>query len=610
MSVIEKKLKNLPDESGVYIMLDENKSIIYIGKAKSLKNRVRQYFHSKRSFDDKTLAMVTKIADFNYIITHNEADAIALEANLIKKHKPPYNILLKDDKRFPYICVDLREHYPVFKITRQLKKDGCKYFGPFMGGIRASELLEIIGDAFMLKSCKLNITKKSKNHRPCLNYHIGKCVAPCNGEITEKQYRKLVMSACNFLKGNGDEINEILFNKMQKLSDSQQYEAAAAVRDRIAMIKKLKIKRVAALPRSIAADAIAYFGDGEYGVISLLVIREGNIIGAKNFALQSGALFADETLSSFITQYYSHNEPPKEIILGSDVGNEALEFYLSKKFNFKVSVLHAKKGNKKKLADMAVENAKEYLYKYIEDIKYKKELTEGAVKQLSQMLRLKKLPRKIECYDISHISGTDKTASMAVFTGGEKNSALYRRFRINLEGNDDFGSIREVIKRRFDRYTDGDFDESFSVLPDLVIIDGGKGQLSSAAKILEESDIDVEIISIAKKNEEIFTLSSNVPFTLPPSSLALRLVQRIRDEAHRFALSYHKKLREKHIASELDNIKGIGEKKRKALIKMFGSIENIKNADTDSLTKVEGISVGLAKNITEYFGKQQNSRMR
>lgn len=289
MSVIEKKLKNLPDESGVYIMLDENKCIIYIGKAKSLKNRVRQYFHSKRSFNDKTLAMVTKIADFNYIITHNEADAIALEANLIKKHKPPYNILLKDDKRFPYICIDLRKQYPVFKITRRLKKDGCKYFGPFMGGIRAGELLEIIGDAFMLKSCKLNIAKKSKNHRPCLNYHIGKCVAPCKGEITEKEYKKLVLSACNFLKGNDDEINEILFNQMQKLSDSQQYEAAAAVRDRIAMIKKLKIKRVAALPRSIAADAVAYFSDGKYGVISLLVIREGNIVGAKNFALQSGA---------------------------------------------------------------------------------------------------------------------------------------------------------------------------------------------------------------------------------------------------------------------------------------------------------------------------------
>lgn len=347
MSLLEDKLKNLPEESGVYIMRDAYSKVIYIGKAKSLKNRVRQYFHSSRSFNDKTLAMVSRIADFEYIITRSEADAIALEANLIKKHKPPYNILLKDDKRFPYLCVNLKEDYPMFKITRKIKNDGCKYFGPFMGGVRAAELLEIISDAFMIKTCKLNIARKSKNHRPCLNYHIERCVAPCKGDVPAGEYKKLVKAACDFLKGSDKEIKEILTRKMERLSDNEQYEAAAALRDKILMIEKLKVKRVAAMPQKITADALAYHGNGKYGAVSILFIRDGNIEGARNLSINDAALFEEETLSSFISQYYLTNPPPKEIILGSDIGGEALQNYLSARYGFKITITHAKKGAKK-----------------------------------------------------------------------------------------------------------------------------------------------------------------------------------------------------------------------------------------------------------------------
>jgi excinuclease ABC subunit C len=603
--IIAEKLKTLPDSSGVYIMLDKNKRIIYIGKARVLKNRVRQYFHSPVSFNDKTLAMVSDIADFDYIITNSEADALALEANLIKKHKPKYNVLLKDDKRFPYISVNLKEDFPAFRITRRIKKDGARYFGPFMGGIRASELLQILGEAYPLKLCGLNLSKIPKSHRPCLNYHLKKCCAPCSGKVKKEDYKKLAVSACNFLKGDYEDIKKALTSKMLSYSESEQYEAAAAVRDRIKMLEKLDVKKVAAMPKKIDIDVFSYFTDGKYSAVSLLIIREGNMEGAKNFSVSDAGLYPEDTLSSFITQYYSQEAPPPLILTDIEINTAALSEYISDLYKKSVNVVIPLKGKNKKLTDMAHKNAEEYLLKYIENIRYKQQLTEGASALLAEALRLEKIPHRIECYDISHISGTDKTASMVVFLGGEKQPALYRRFKIKtVEGSDDFASVAETVRRRFERYMKGDNDESFGSLPDVVVIDGGLGQLHAAAAEIHNLGLEVEIISLAKKNEEIYTLDSNEPVRLPLSSLAVRLLQRIRDESHRFALNYHRKLREKHISSELENIKGIGESKIRELIKDFGSVENIKKASVEELAKTKGISGALAERIYDYFNNK------
>lgn len=604
MDIIEEKLKSLPDASGVYIMLDSNKKIIYIGKAKVLKNRVRQYFHSPVSFNDKTLAMVKSISDFNYIITNSEADAFALEANLIKKYKPRYNILLKDDKRYPYITVNLKEKFPAFKITRKIKKDGSKYFGPYMGGVRAGELLQIIGDAYPLKLCGLNLHKIPKSHRPCLNYHIGKCCAPCYGSVTKEQYKKHIDAACEFLKGNYKAIKIALTEKMQALSENEQYESAAGIRDKLIMIDKMNVDKVAAMPKKVDIDVFAYHTDGKFGAVSMLVVREGNMSGVKSFAVSDAGLYAGDTLTSFVTQYYTREIPPSEIIVTEKEGIDALADYLSTTYKKNIIVSVPVKGAKKNLADMAVKNAEEYLYKYIEKIKHK-EISESVPAQLAESLGLKILPHKIECYDISHISGTDTAASMVVFIGGEKQSALYRRFKIKtVEGNNDFASMAEVIKRRLEKYAENTEDISFGVLPDLIVIDGGAGQLKAAVNILQKFDTDTQIISLAKREEEIYTLNRKEPVRLPLSSLSVRLLQKIRDEAHRFALSYHRKLREKRVASELENIEGIGENKIKELIKQFGFTENIKKASIEDISKTRGISETLAKRIYDYFNNQ------
>lgn len=603
MDIVTEKLKSLPTSSGVYIMLDLNRRIIYVGKARILKNRVRQYFHSSASLNEKTITMVSKVADLNYILTFSEADAFALEANLIKKYKPQYNILLKDDKHFPYIKVNIKDDFPMLCITRRVKKDGAKYFGPYMGGVRVKELLEIISIAYSLKLCNLNLSKISKNHRPCLNYHIGKCVAPCCGYVKKEDYKNLVLKACDFLKGNNEEVKKIITDKMLKASAFEQYEIAAVMRDKLAMIDKMNNGKLAAMPNSVSIDVFSYHTDGKYGAVSLLIIRDGNMEGVISFSVSDAGLEIEDTITSFLTQYYGGNvNAPDEILLDVNIDNEAMGGYLMQLFKKHIDVTVPQIGKKKKLTEMAHANAQEYLYKYLEKIKHKEELTEGAVTQLAELLHLKKLPYKMECYDISHISGTDKTASMVVFISGEQQPSLYRRFKINtVEGNDDFASMAEVIRRRFNKIYDGNNDESFSVMPDLVVIDGGLGQLHSAENVLKELNADVEIISLAKREEEIYTLSSSVSVKLAKSSLALRLLQRIRDEAHRFALTYHRKLREQHISSEIDSIKGIGKMKRKALIEKFASLENIKKADKTALMEADGISTKLADNIINYF---------
>lgn len=601
MDVIKEKLKLLPDSSGVYIMLDCYGNVIYVGKARVLKNRVRQYFHSAPK-PEKVMRMVENIADFNYIITATEIDALALENNLIKKYKPKYNILLKDDKTYPYIKVDTREEFPGFYVTRKIKKDGCRYFGPFMGGINYKDILETCQLLFCVRLCRTSITATPK--RECLNYHIQKCCAPCAHRISREEYAERVKQALNFLDGNYSAASEILKSRMLAAAENEAFELALDYKNKLSMLSKLEAKRITTINKAIDADVIAYATNGLYSAVSMLVTRKGIMQGGASFALDDAHTSDADALTSFITQYYSVHEPPAEIIAQEYCEKEFLEAFFKDKLKKNVTVTLAKQGVKARLLDMAGENVRDYLLKSVERIKHKDDMTLNACERLQNLLSLSRYPRRMECYDISNVSGVDKVASMVVFIDGEADKTSYRRFRIKtVEGADDFASLKEVLLRRLKKL--GTEEEERFPKPDLVIIDGGKGQLSAVKQIFDELGVDgIDLVSIAKQEEEIFTLSSAESVKLPKSDYSLRVVQRIRDEAHRFAVTYFRNLHSKNsLASVLDGIEGVGKRKRIALMEKFSNIERIMNATEEELAKTEGIGPALAKKIKAYLSE-------
>ena len=604
--VLESKIKMLPTSPGVYVMLDRSGQIIYVGKAKVLKNRVKQYFYSTQK-TEKVAAMVSNIADFYYIITESEIDALSLENNLIKKHKPRYNILLKDDKTYPYIKADLKAKFPTFTVTRKIKRDGARYFGPFMGGVNVKDTLEIINTAFMIRTCQ-TVINPEKPKRECLNYHIGKCLAPCAGKCTEKEYDERVRLALDFLGGDDEKVEEILKERMERCSEIEEFELALSYRDRLKMLDKIKLRRITALNRFVNADVIAVATNGVYAAINMLFIRSGRMQGGKNFAVSDAEEDNGERISSFITQYYASGvELPDEIMISAPVQDaEALSGYFKKEFSKSVRIYVPERGDKRKLVEMAIENAEDYLEKEVDRIKHKDDMTTAACLKMKKLLSLKNVPKRIECYDISHISGVDKVGSMVVFTDGEADKTEYRRFRIKtVEGSDDFACLKEVLSRRISKL--GTDEEEKFAKPDLIVIDGGKGQLSSVEEVFVAKGItDIDLISLAKKEEEIFTLSSPEPIVLPRRDYCLRLLQRLRDEAHRFAITYHRHTHEKtNLQSELTKIEGIGEKKRKALIDKFGSLENIKRASKEELKETEGIGDKQADAVIAYFHEKK-----
>ncbi len=601
MDVIKEKLKLLPDSPGVYIMLDCYGNVIYVGKARVLKNRVRQYFHSAPK-PEKVMRMVENIADFNYIITATEIDALALENNLIKKYKPKYNILLKDDKTYPYIKVDTREEFPGFYVTRKIKKDGCRYFGPFMGGINYKDILETCQLLFCVRLCRTSITATPK--RECLNYHIQKCCAPCAHRISREEYAERVKQALNFLDGNYSAASEILKSKMLAAAENEAFELALDYKNKLSMLSKLEAKRITTINKAIDADVIAYATNGLYSAVSMLITRKGIMQGGASFALDDAHTSDADALTSFITQYYSVHEPPAEIIAQEYCEKEFLEAFFKDKLKKNVTVTLAKQGVKARLLDMAGENVRDYLLKSVERIKHKDDMTLNACERLQNLLSLSRYPRRMECYDISNVSGVDKVASMVVFIDGEADKTSYRRFRIKtVEGADDFASLKEVLLRRLKKL--GTEEEERFPKPDLVIIDGGKGQLSAVKQIFDELGVDgIDLVSIAKQEEEIFTLSSAESVKLPKSDYSLRVVQRIRDEAHRFAVTYFRNLHSKNsLASVLDGIEGVGKRKRIALMEQFSNIERIMNATEEELAKTEGIGPALAKKIKAYLSE-------
>lgn len=598
MDVIAEKLKLLPDQPGVYIMLDADNVVIYVGKARVLKNRVRQYFHNTAK-PEKVAAMVSHIADFSYIITQTEIDALALENNLIKKYKPKYNILLKDDKTYPYIKVHIREEFPHFSITRKLTKDG-KYFGPFMGGINCKDILEVLSMAYQVRLCTTAITTAPK--KPCLNYHIHRCFAPCAGLISKEEYAERVRQAMRFLDGDYEDVERLLNERMAYFAGNEEFELALSCRDKLAMLSKLKLKRITSLNRDVNADIIAYADNGLYSAVNILITRKGIMQGGSNYALEDASWENEDALTSFVSQYYASHPLPEEIILESERDATLLEKYFSEKFEKSVRIVCPKIGVKRKLLDMAQNNAKDYLSKSVEKIKHKDDMTKVACARLKELLHLTRYPKRMECYDISNISGVDKVGSMVVFSDGEPDRYSYRRFRIKtVEGANDFASLQEVLSRRLAKL--GSEEEDKFPKPDLIIIDGGKGQLSAVREIFNRQNrTDIDLISLAKEEEEVFTLYSEESIRIDHRDYALKLLQRIRDEAHRFAITYFRTLHAKRtLASMLTEIEGIGPQKQKALLEHFKTLDQIRNATQKELTEVPGIGAERAKNVLKYF---------
>lgn len=618
--VLEGKLNILPDQPGVYIMKDKLGNIIYIGKAISLKNRVKQYFNGSSGHSPKVRAMVNNIHDFEYIITDSELEALILECNLIKKYMPKYNVLLKDDKNYPYIKVTVNESYPRLLLTRRVEEDGAKYFGPYtsMGAVR--ETIEALRKVYPIRTCNRKVDRGVGNKdRPCLNYHIKQCLAPCRGYVDRKEYNQIIKEVCLVLGGKYDKLQKQLEAEMEEAAAQLNFERAALLRDRIAALKVISQKQKIINSTLEDRDVIALAQGQQDSVVQMFFIRGGKLLGSQHILLDNtGSVDYQEVISSFIKQFYMDTLfIPREIILQRDIDEiQIIERWLSWKKGSRVYIKIPKRGDKKKILEMAVKNAVDVL----NGISLKKEgeraRTIGAVYRLQEHLNLDKPPFRIEAFDISNIQGTNAVGSMVVFIDGKPAKKHYRRFKIkSVDGPDDFASIGEVVFRRFRRGLDErerlkkegrDMGEGkFSQLPDLIVIDGGKGQLTSALRSLEMLGLeDIPMLGLAEEFEEVYILDSKQPIILPEDDTALHLLQRIRDEAHRFAITYHRSLRGKDIKrSVLDEIPGVGAKRKKALLRAFNSIEEIKKATFQQLEKIEGIDKRTALNIYNYFNK-------
>ena len=596
------KIKDVPDNPGVYMMLDEQGEIIYVGKAKNLKNRLRSYFFNLSNRTAKVMAMLEHVADFRYIICASEVDALLTENNLIKKHSPKYNILLKDDKAYPFLRIDMHEPYPRIELVRKLKNDGAKYFGPYMQSVNIKDIFDLIHTAFAVRECKRDLSKPS---RPCLNMHLGRCLAPCTHKVSDQEYKTEMQKVIDFLKGNDREVEKTLKEKMMKFAAEENFEVALNYRNKLALLDKLVRKQVSALPKDFNLDVFAFETNGVVSAISMLVVRAGKLVGGENVVSES----CDEDIASYLLQYYQNNAPLCDEIVTDNVADvESLEQTINTLCAHTVRVVEPKQGVRKQLLELAHSNAYDAMTKHGTQEERKVLRTKGAVRQLGEILNLKTLPNRMECYDISHISGTDKVASMVVFEGGEPKKSHYRKFKIKtVEGNNDFACMKEVLVRRLNEIATSE-DESFSSVPDLLVIDGGKGQLAYAKEAQKETGReDIEILSLAKREEEVFLGSDpKTSIILPKDSVALQLLQRIRDEAHRFAITFHRHLRSKHLSeSVLKNIDGVGEKTCARLIKEFGSVEEIKRKSVEELAQVEGISKNFAQKIIYELNKNR-----
>lgn len=614
---IKEELKKLPAKPGVYLMHDKRDAIIYVGKAISLKNRVRQYFQAGRRVSPKIERMISQIDHFEYIITDSEVEALVLENNLIKEHEPKYNTMLKDDKTYPYIKATVYEDFPRLIYSRQPKKDKCKYFGPFTNVTAARDTLEFAHKIYRIRTCRRVLPRDIGKERPCLNYHIGKCSAPCQGYISKEEYNKNFNKALKLIESDYKQVIEYLEEKMYEASEKMEYEQAAVCRDLIESVKKMSVKQKINDFGGMDRDVVALARTNEEAVVQVFFIREGKLIGRDHFHLKgSYGEKENDMLQAFIKQFYAGTPfIPREVMVEYEVTeSELIEKWLSEKRGGKVSIIVPKKGQKERLVELAHKNAAMVLTKDMEKIKREEERTTGAMKQILGWLGLEDVSR-VESYDISNISGFLSVGSMVVFDDGKPKKSEYRKFRIKtVEGPNDYASMYEVLKRRFshglmeieqlnEKNLSNEFG-SFTKFPDLIMMDGGVGQVHIAMQVLSELDIDIPVCGMVKDDNHrtrgLFFDEHEIP--IDTNSEGFRLMTRIQDEVHRFAIEYHRSLRSKEqVKSILDDIPGIGEKRRKALMKHFASIEAIKNAAIDELARAESMNEKAAASVYKFF---------
>ena len=612
MFQIEEELKKLPARPGVYIMHDERDAIIYVGKAVSLRNRVRQYFQSSRNKGAKIEQMVTHIARFEYIVTDSELEALVLESNLIKEHRPQYNTMLKDDKSYPFIKVTVQEAYPRVLFARQMKKDKNRYFGPYTSGGAVKDVIELLRKLYQVRSCSRNLPRDCGKDRPCLYYHMKQCTGPCTGHVDQKQYRENIQKVIRFLNGDFQDTIDELTDKMMTASEEMRFEDAAGYRDLIQSIRKIgerqKITAYGEEDRDIIAAAMDESLDlkEQDAVVQVFFMRSGRMIGRDHFYLRvARGDTRSQVLSSFLKQYYAGTPfIPREIMLQTDIEDrEVIEEWLSFRRKQKVHIVIPKKGTKEKIVELAWENARMVLEKDRERIRREEGRTIGAVHEVEEWLGLTGLVR-MEAFDISNISGFESVGSMVVYEKGKPKRSDYRKFRIrSVQGPNDYASMEEVLTRRFTHESNGEFD-SFARMPDLLLMDGGRGQVNIALGVLEKLGIEIPVCGMVKDdNHRTRGLYYNhVEIPIDTNSEGFRLITRIQDEAHRFAIEYHRSLRSKEqVHSVLDDIPGIGERRRKALMRRFRSIEAIRDASEEELTQTESMNAGSAKQVYDFF---------
>jgi excinuclease ABC subunit C len=600
LNEVEEKLSLLPDKPGVYLMKDAERRIIYVGKAINLKNRVRSYFQQSRGHSPKVIAMVARIADLEYIVTGSEIEALILECNLIKKYRPKYNISLKDDKSYPYVKVTLNEKYPQVYVTRKVLKDGAKYFGPYTNAGAVHDTIRLLRKLFPLRSCRTLDAP-----RPCLQYHIKRCLAPCTGKVNQDDYLAMIKAVCLLLEGRSDTVIKDLKRRMEQAAANLEFEQAARLRDQLAAVEKV-VEKQNIVTGSGDQDVMGIARSNVGTCVQVFFIRSGKMVGRDHFMIAGSEDEDDaEVLAAFLKQYYNQAAfIPREILLPIEIAEtQLLADWLGQLKGSRVMVENPKRGTKKDLINMAIGNACLVLEEQAARLQAEADRSGGAIAELAEQLGLPLPPARIECFDISHIQGAETVASMVVFEDGRPKKDQYRRYKLKtVEGKpDDFKSMQEVVGRRYGG-ADG-------VLPDLIIIDGGKGQLSSALEIIRGVGLtEIPVVGLAKEFEHIFREGESEPLILPRNSQALFLVQRIRDEAHRFAITYHRKLRSKrNMVSVLDHVPGIGAKRRKAIWDCFGSLDKIKAATVEDLAAVPGMTKPAAEAVYNFFRQRQGS---
>ena len=608
---IQEELKKLPGRPGVYIMHDEQDHIIYVGKAISLKNRVRQYFQSSRNKGVKIEQMVTHIRRFEYIVTDSELEALVLECNLIKEHHPKYNTMLMDDKTYPFIKVTTNEDFPRVMLSRKMLKDKARYFGPYTSSQAVRDTIDLIHKLYHLRSCSRNLPRDIGKERPCLNYHIKQCEAPCQGYISQEEYGRAVNEVLRFLNGNYDTVLGELEEKMNAASEALEFERAIEYRELISSVKKIAQKQKITDSSGEDRDVLAVASQEEDAVVQVFFIRGGRLIGRDHFYLRiTKGESASETLNSFILQYYAGTPfIPAELMLQDEVEDrEILETWLSSKRGQKVTLRVPKKGTKEKLVELAQENAKMVLTKDKERLKREEGRTIGAVKEIAALLGLDEIVR-MEAYDISNTNGFESVGSMVVYERGRPKRNDYRKFRIKgIKGADDYGSMREVLTRRFthglrERQENAELGK-FTAFPDLIMMDGGRGQVNVALQVLDELHLEIPVCGMVKDDHHrtrgLYYHNEEIP--IDRSSEAFRLITRIQDEAHRFAIEYHRQLRGKgQVHSILDDIEGIGPARRKALMREYLSLDEIKKASVEELAKIPSMNEKAAESVYKFF---------